>query len=143
MNTEHSLPRTALFDLDGTLALHVKRNPYQWQKAASDTPNEPVIATLQALHRDGVTIVYLSGRPEEARAITTDWITRHVGVDGPLYLRASSDMRKDAIIKREIYEAHIRKQHHVIAVFDDRDQVVAMWRKELRLTCFQVAYGDF
>ena len=137
------MPRTAIFDLDGTLALHVKRGPYQWQKAASDAPNEPVIAVLHALDRDEVSIVYVSGRPEEARAITTAWIKRHIGVDGPLYLRNSGDNRRDAIIKREIYESHIRQQHNVIAVFDDRDQVVAMWRRELGLTCFQVAYGDF
>ncbi len=138
-----SLPRTVLFDLDGTLALHVKRGPYQWQRCATDAPNEPVIAMLKALYADGVTIVYMSGRPEGARKDTVDWIARHVGVDGELYLRASDDNRKDSIIKREIFDKHIRHKHDVIAVFDDRDQVVAMWRKELGLTCFQVAYGNF
>jgi hypothetical protein len=88
-------------------------------------------------------IVYVSGRPEGARAITEDWIARNVGVKGALYLRATDDNRRDAVIKREMYEAHIHQVHNVIAVFDDRDQVVAMWRSELGLTCFQVGYGDF
>jgi hypothetical protein len=30
----------------------------------------------------------------------------------------------------------------VVAVFDDRDKVVNMWR-ENGLTCMQVAYGNF
>ena len=138
-----SLPRAALFDLDGTLALHVKRGPHQWQKAATDAPNAPVVAVLKALHNDGVTIVYMSGRPEAARAITTKWLARHVGIDGELYLRLSADNRRDAIVKRELYDKHIRSKHDVIGVFDDRDQVVDMWRKELGVTCFQVAYGNF
>ena len=31
----------------------------------------------------------------------------------------------------------------VFVVFDDRNQVVDMWRNELKLTCFQVAEGNF
>lgn len=134
---------TALFDIDGTLALHHARNPYDWREAHADELHEPVALVLHSLHRAGLAIVYVSGRPEDARSITEDWLRVHVGVAGQLHLRASSDNRRDAIIKREIYEAHIRPHHDVVVVFDDRDQVVRMWREELGLTCFQVAPGDF
>ena len=43
------LPRAALFDVDGTLALRGDRDPYDWSSADFDKPNAPVIATLQAL----------------------------------------------------------------------------------------------
>lgn len=135
--------RTAVFDVDGTLAIHVGRGPYEWSKAATDAPNVGVVAVLQALNNDAVTIVYVSGRPEAARTITEDWIDRHIGVKGPLHLRPTNDNRRDAVVKREIYETHIRGSYNVIVVFDDRDQVVEMWRNELGLTCFQVGYGAF
>ena len=35
-----------------------------------------------------------------------------------------------------------KMQENIIAIFDDRDQVVNMWRSN-KLTAFQVAEGDF
>ena len=35
-----------------------------------------------------------------------------------------------------------KSEHEVVAVFDDRDKVVKMWR-EIGLTCMQVAPGNF
>lgn len=141
--TPLSKPRAAIFDVDGTLALHDQRDPYDWENAASDGPNQPVIDVLRALKTAGLSIVYVSGRPEAARAITQTWLDHHVGVPGPLHLRESGDVRRDSIVKREVYENAIQLACDVVAVFDDRDQVVSMWRNELGLTCFQVAYGDF
>jgi hypothetical protein len=57
-------------------------------------------------------------------------------------MRAAGDTRADAVVKRELFDAHIRDRYAVTAVFDDRDSVVAMWRG-LGLTVFQVAYGAF
>jgi hypothetical protein len=59
-----------------------------------------------------------------------------------LHLRAVGDHRKDAVVKREIFDREVRDRYRVVGVFDDRMQVVAMWR-ELGLTVFQVAEGDF
>ena len=122
-------PVTALFDIDGTLALHHARNPYDWRTADADELNEPVALVLHSLHRAGVTIVYVSGRSEEARSVTENWLRERVGVSGSLFLRAAGDSRRDSVIKREIYRDRIRAHHDVIAVFDDRDQVVRMWRE--------------
>jgi hypothetical protein len=58
-------------------------------------------------------------------------------------MRAEKDNRKDSIIKRELFDKHIRDKYHVDFVLDDRDQVVRMWRRELGLTCLQVNYGNF
>jgi hypothetical protein len=51
-------------------------------------------------------------------------------------------MRKDAIVKRELFDAHVRGTWNVNFVLDDRQQVVDMWRG-LGLVCLQVAPGDF
>jgi hypothetical protein len=137
-------PEAFLVDLDGTLALHAGvRNPYEWRHAGADLPNSAVVRVVQALHRDGLSIVYISGRPESARSITFDWVERHVGVKGQLHLRSDGDRRKDAVIKRELYMTKIKPTFSVVGVFDDRQQVVDMWRLELGLPCFQVAPGEF
>ena len=71
------------------------------------------------------------------------WLDRHVGVpyDG-LHMRVTGDQRKDSVVKAEIFDREIRDRYHVVGVFDDRAQVVRMWRS-LGLTVFQVAEGDF
>jgi phosphoserine phosphatase len=50
-------------------------------------------------------------------------------------------MRKDSIVKYEILQ-EIVKEYFIPFVFDDRDQVVRMWR-EAGLRCLQVASGNF
>ncbi len=56
-------------------------------------------------------------------------------------MRQKNDYRKDAVIKKELFRAHIDGQYRVEFGLDDRDQVVELWRK--LLPCSQVAYGDF
>ena len=56
-------------------------------------------------------------------------------------MRQNKDYRKDSIIKKERYDT-IKDTHDVLWVIDDRQQVVDMWR-DLGLTVFQVAPGDF
>jgi hypothetical protein len=57
-------------------------------------------------------------------------------------MREAGDHRPDWIVKKEIYNNLISKEFDVKLVFDDRQQVVDMWRS-IGLTCFQVAEGNF
>jgi hypothetical protein len=57
-------------------------------------------------------------------------------------MRPAGDMRKDAIVKRELFDRHVRDRYDVTCILDDRSQVVDMWRS-LGLTCLQVAPGEF
>ena len=59
-----------------------------------------------------------------------------------LFMRAEGDSRRDSIVKQEIFDTDVRDRWRVVGVFDDRQQVVRMWRG-LGLTVFQVAEGDF
>lgn len=138
---EGSIP-AVIVDIDGTLALHNGRSPYDLSRCSDDLPNRGVIAAVQAAAADGLQVIYCSGREDSARDVTAEWITRHVGVSGPLYMRAADDKRKDAVVKRELFDTHIRDRFDVLYVLDDRQQVVDMWRA-LGLTVFQVAKGDF
>ncbi|MBM0234795.1 AAA family ATPase [Micromonospora sp. STR1_7] len=136
-------PEIVLVDIDGTVALAVSRSPYDMTRVGEDQPNPAVIAAVRAMHAAGYGVVFCSGRDASARPATEGWLARHVRVPYlGLHLRAVGDSRKDSIVKREIYDREIRDRYRVVGVFDDRAQVVRMWRA-LGLTVFQVADGDF
>ena len=138
-----ALPPAVLVDIDGTVALMSDRSPFDWARVGSDNPNPAVIGAVRAMHAAGNAIVFCSGRDASCRAETEAWLDLYVGVpyEG-LFMRPEGDSRKDAIVKREIFDDEVRDRWRIVGVFDDRQQVVRMWRA-LGLTVFQVAEGDF
>lgn len=137
------LPPVVLVDIDGTVALMGHRSPYAWDRVGADEPNPAVITAVRAMHAAGHAIVFCTGRDEACRAETEAWLELFVDVpyEG-LFMRPEGDSRKDSIVKREIFDREVKDRWRVVGVFDDRQQVVRMWR-QLGLTVFQVAEGDF
>jgi len=135
-------------DLDGTLALFKNkghRGPFDATRCDEDEINMPVLKILERM-RDSHCIIFLSGRESKFLAPTLKFLNK-CGFDGDkepffLFMRQTGDKRKDCIIKRELFDAHVAPIFEVFFVLDDRNQVVQMWR-EMGLTCFQVADGDF
>lgn len=137
------LPEAVLVDIDGTVALMAGRSPYDWSRVGEDAPNPAVITAVRAMHAAGHAIVFCSGRDEVCRPETEAWLDLFVGVPyEALFMRPAGDSRKDSIVKREIFDHEVRDRWRITGVFDDRQQVVRMWRS-LGLTVFQVAEGDF
>ena len=79
---------------------------------------------------------------DKNKKVTEDWLKKNGIEYDKLLMRVTDDVRKDSIIKKEIYENNIKGKYNVSLVLDDRNQVVEMWR-DLGLTCFQVADGNF
>lgn len=148
-----------IVDIDGTIALKGDRNPFHYHRVHEDTPNAPVIAVVEALAAAGHRIVFFSGRENvnfetneeftehgltgSCHDATVAWIERHLNIgEVELYMRPEGNHEKDAIVKRQMFEANWVGED-ILCAIDDRDQVVRMWRDELGLTCLQVAYGDF
>jgi predicted kinase len=143
---DETLPHCLIVDLDGTLAhMDGRRGPYDWDKVSSDRVDGPVIDFIGSILREGNhQVIILSGRDGSAEADTRDWLNAFLDPsDYLLYMRQAGDIRKDAIVKRELFEAHVLGKYYPWLVLDDRDQVVRMWRDELGLTVWQVADGDF
>jgi len=142
-----NLPRAVIVDIDGTLAKINGRSPYEWGKVDTDLPNEPVVELVKLLSKVGKVIVFLSGRDGSCAGKTIVWINQHLGLtyhkDWFLFMRTPNDNRKDAVIKKELFEQNILNRWYIDFVLDDRNQVVDLWRKEIGLPCFQVDYGDF
>lgn len=130
-----------IFDIDGTLACIGERSPYDSRSCDKDLVN-PSIAFLNNMVPSNHSIVLLSGRMNNAREETVKWLDDHNIKFDHLYMRNTGDFRKDAIIKQELYDQHIKGKMNVTFVVDDRDQVVRMWR-DMGLTVLQCNYGDF
>lgn len=130
-------------DLDGTVALMGSRPPFDETRVHEDRPNAPVIAVVQAMHEAGYKIIFVSGRTDACREATEEWLDGHIGISYEgLYMRKAGDMRKDSIVKTEIFNEHIRHNYNMVCVLDDRKQVVDAWRA-MGLTVLAVAEGDF
>lgn len=133
------LPDAIICDLDGTLALISDRSPYDAANCGRDIVNEPVRSILQT---SGKAVLFVSGREDKFKPQTLAWLEKHNISFDSIYMRRSGDLRKDSIVKKEIYDEFIVDNYNVAFVLDDRDQVVRVWR-DLGLTCLQVDYGDF
>lgn len=148
-----------IFDLDGTLALiehrrhHVSNGNHDWPAfyaaCDQDVPNFPVLITFDFLLRSGADLLIWSGRSDEVYDKTVEWLHRNTymltraGVLSKLKMRRAGDYTPDHELKRAWYESLSRDdKERLVAVFDDRDRMVKMWR-ELGVACFQVAPGDF
>lgn len=131
-----------IFDIDGTLAKMNGRSPYDYTKVNTDIPNHNIVNIAKVLADSGVTIIVVSGRENSCRFETEQWLYKNDIVYDKILMRKADDTRNDAIIKKEIYESEIKPYYNVLAVFDDRNRVVDMWRS-LGLTCLQVDYGNF
>lgn len=154
-----------IFDLDGTLALIEHRRHFveresgkqDWKgffaACVNDQPNAPVVQTLENLRRLCDVWIW-SGRSEEVREATVEWIAHNTsfiswtfdpifGEKNALKMRTEGDYTPDEVLKRgwlKSLSPHDRQR--LVAVFDDRDKVVQMWRDE-GVACFQVAQGAF
>lgn len=137
-----SLPDAVVFDLDGTLAHMKGRSPYEWSRVGEDTLDENVAHILDAFKLSGRKIIILSGRDAVCREETERWLDDNRVYFDTLIMRGVGDSRKDTIVKEELYLNHIKNNYNVLAIFDDRDSVVGMWRS-LGLKCCQVNEGSF
>lgn len=158
-----------IFDLDGTLALtehrqHLldnKEDPDRWRKffaaCVDDQPNVPVIRTLQSLRKAGAECWIWSGRSDEVKTQTVEWLCKHgcfgkpngflpawpFGAPERFRMRAAGNYTPDEDLKRQwLHDLEPPEFARLTAVFDDRDKVVAMWRAA-GVPCFQVARGAF
>lgn len=136
-------PKAIIIDLDGTTALkHPSRGYHDYdERVALDYPNQNVIRVIQPMLLSGYVPIFVSGRKGNptCRQATNNWIRKNITA-GTFYLwmREPHDNRPDWIVKNELFDQGIRDHFNVIAVFDDRQQVVDRWR-ELGLTVCQVA----
>ena len=149
------MKKIVIFDLDGTLALIDSRreisigddDKMDWdtffnpKMISLDDPNTDVINMARILKSQGFHIWILSGRSDRTKDATIDWLNKHDIWFDSLMMRPQGYLYKPDNDLKQMWLNSIGKDN-VAMVFDDRQQVVDMWRQN-GLTCFQVADGDF
>ena len=147
--------KTIIFDLDGTLALIDKRRAIStkpngkldWDiffnpnNISLDEPNQPVIDIANMLSKQGYEIQILSGRSDVTEEATMDWLADNDVPSCTIWMRPQEHLYMADNDLKQMWLDEIGVEN-VAMVFDDRNQVVDMWRQN-GLTCFQVADGDF
>lgn len=144
---------TILFDIDGTIAdiahrrHHLDEEKPNWSAfndaMGDDTPNAPVVELYKTLWDSGkYDIILVSGRGEEHRKITENWLVWNEIPFDRLLMRPLKDFRADHIIKEEILDKLRAEGKSILFTVDDRRQVVDMWRRN-GVTCLQCAEGNF
>lgn len=138
-----ALPDIVMFDIDGTLAhMNGKRGPFDWKRTDVDDPDRTVMNTFKDHMTLGHRIFVLSGRSDEGREPTEQWLDFYGLKYEKLLMRKKDDFRPDNQVKEEIYNHYIKGKYNVKVIYDDRQQVVDMWRS-LGLKVYQVEKGDF
>jgi FMN phosphatase YigB (HAD superfamily) len=151
-----------VFDLDGTIANVDDRRkaadeaqaPYPsnerqawwtaWQAPENilklDVPNELVVSVLRDWRERGKHITIVSARNDKNRAVTEQWLANYGIHYDALYMRKDGDYRRDSVFKQELLD-NIRGEDLIERVYDDRNQVVDMWRAN-GVDCIQVVPRD-
>jgi predicted kinase len=131
---QEGLPWCILVDMDGTLSQKCDRDIYDYTKVINDYPVTPVIDVLQhyghACELETNTRIFiLSGRDDNSMTDTIKWMRKHNIPFDDIFMRKTGDKRDDAIVKRELFDEHIRNKYNVRFVIDDRKRVKRMWNR--------------
>lgn len=118
----------AVIDIDGVVAdvrhrlHHLTDRPKDWPAFFAAAAADPVLQegrhTVTRL-AEGYDIVYLSGRPESLRAVTTRWLRDNGLPEGPIELRPARDFRPGARYKLDVL--HRLAQDRTVGLLVDDD----------------------
>ena len=147
--------KIVICDIDGTIAnlqhrLHFIKNPDGTKKkkpdwdsfhkaCVDDTPYGDVIEIILNHQKCGYRLYFFSGRNGLMWDETVEWLYKHVGERWwNLQMREPNDRRPDTVIKLEMMKSLFTIKDglqvamtpdDVLGIYDDRQSVVDMWRK--------------
>ena len=131
-------PRGVIFDMDSTLSSVVHRRhlvteyPKDWSRfhgsMVLDAPLEHTIRKLRAHKKQGEKVIILTMRPERFRPFTERWLRQQNVPFDRLYMRPEGDFRSSDAAKLAIYREQIAPEFDVELAYDDRTDVLDMWK---------------
>ncbi len=147
------IKKTVIFDVDGTIAdvehrrHFVSQKPADWKSFRNstvfDTPVQWVCDIAKRFIAQGDNVAFFSARIVTDRGTTEKQISEWIGEGHQgLFLRPDGDFRRDDEFKSDLADKFEEVGGKIDIVFDDRNQVVDMWRQR-GTTVVQVADGDF
>lgn len=143
-------------DIDGTLTNCDHRQHLAQQrrwddfygKMSDDLPVEPIIEMVKSLYNQGYFVLLLTGRPEEHRGKTVNWLFKHNVPYHTLIMRPNGNHERDDKIKMMLFDQFNQDMKDICVpmelqfVLEDRDQMVKAWRDRGAI-CLQVKEGNY
>lgn len=149
-----------IIDLDGTLCnidnrLHFVKDKdvdsettikKDWKNffknIPNDVPNKWCQSIIWQYNKSSSDIILCSGRPDDYKRITEDWLEKwHIDWT-KLFMRQRGDYRRDDIIKEVILDFEILPRYNILFAIDDRQSIVDLWRRR-GIVALQCQPGDF
>lgn len=124
-------------DIDGTLAYSPQRSPYDYSMVILDKPNRNLMTMIRTMQKNNpsIDLVIFSGRDDDSKKQTEEWLDKHDVKYTKLVMRKTGDKRSDEIVKKEMYDKHVKNKYNVLTVFDDRPRVIRMWKEQGLMVC--------
>lgn len=127
-----------IFDMDGTLCdvrgiRHLLDGPgsfHAFHTASASCPPHPhVVEAARQAHADGLAVLIVTARGVRYRPHTAMWLALHGVPSDAMWMRARGDQRPDYEVKADILR-RIRERYRPVHAWDDRPEVLQLWRSE-------------
>lgn len=129
-------PNCVVFDIDGTIAHHHGRLPFEWDKLNTDMCDLRIVRLIKQLNILAIKIVFITGRPDSTKNATEEWLRKYLPeINFSLIMRDSKDSRSGDIVKKELWETRVDPQYNTLCIFEDSNKCADMWRELGILTC--------
>lgn len=128
-------PYAIVIDLDGTLVDSSHREPYDYEKIMDDKTIRPVdnlIDFNKSLYN--VTVILLSGRSEDCRKQTEEWLWNQASKYD--YLILNEKKQNQVVFKKKEIKKLIKK-YNILYCLDDNLEVIKMF-KDLGLKAYSI-----
>ena len=151
------MKKAVIFDIDGVLAEKSPERDYkEYNKVGLDTPVFEIFQLLEMYIKEDYEIFWITERKELCRkktiyflytnmsetnsALVFKYMLHHSiefrnfaikkSISNSLFMRADNDHRKAVVLKKEIYDNHIKGKYDVVACFDDDPEICEMYKNE-------------
>ena len=142
------MKKAVIFDIDGVLAEKSPKRDYrEYDKVHLDNPIIHLFNIIEYyMDCKGYKVIFITGRKELCRELTEKWIIKFFNKNADLsklsnfddnftlFMRGDKDHRKAVVLKKEIYDNHIKGKYDVVSCFDDDPEICEMYKKEGILT---------
>ena len=131
--------KAVIFDIDGTLAdsqhrlQYLEQQPKQWDKFFSESIKDKYIPAVyneyKKYKKAGHKIIILTGRPENQRALTEEWLYKKDIQYNELYMCPN---KLTNMPQHEVKEAVILSlilQYYITAADDDNELMIPIYEK--------------
>jgi len=137
------LPQCFIWDIDCTISHKTNRTAYDYYKVGSDEVDKPMQMVYKALKlaNPDTYFFFITGREDYCVKQTEHWLGTNGFQHQGLFMRATGDRQPSANLKLKLFREFIANKYEVIAVFEDEERCVKMYRELLGLKVLQPQDG--